>query len=66
MLLKTSLGIILAFAVLLQGCGRKGPLTMPVAHPQKAAAHAASSVAAVPAASDIPAASSVPATLPAK
>ncbi|MDO8349706.1 MAG: lipoprotein [Gallionella sp.] len=37
MRLKTSLGIILAFALLLQGCGRKGPLTLPDA--QKAATH---------------------------
>lgn len=27
--LKTSIGIILAFSLLLQGCGRKGSLTMP-------------------------------------
>jgi len=35
MRLKTSVGIILVFALLLQGCGRKGPLTLPDA--QKAA-----------------------------
>lgn len=29
MRLKTTVGIILAFALLLQGCGRKGPLTLP-------------------------------------
>jgi len=37
MRLKTSLGIILVFALLLQGCGRKGPLTLPVPDAQKAA-----------------------------
>ena len=31
MWLKTSVGIILGLALLLQGCGRKGPLTMPAA-----------------------------------
>ncbi len=29
MRVKTILGIMLAFALLLQGCGRKGPLTLP-------------------------------------
>lgn len=51
MRLSTSVGIILAFGLLLQGCGRKGPLTMPVAYK-----------AAVPAAPVVPAASAVPAT----
>jgi predicted small lipoprotein YifL len=32
MWLKTSVGIILGLALLLQGCGRKGPLTMPTSH----------------------------------
>jgi predicted small lipoprotein YifL len=51
MRLSTSVGIILAFGLLLQGCGRKGPLTMPVEHK-----------AAVPAAPVVSAASAVPAT----
>jgi len=41
MRLKTSLGIILALALLLQGCGRKGPLTMPVPAAQKSEQKAA-------------------------
>jgi predicted small lipoprotein YifL len=58
MWLKTCLFIMLAFAMSLQGCGRKGPLTLPVAPVQKSAAPAA-----VP---SISAASSVPAASPAK
>ncbi len=38
MWLKTSVGIIVAFALLLQGCGRKGPLTLPAPVPHKASA----------------------------
>ncbi|MDD4928565.1 MAG: lipoprotein [Gallionella sp.] len=38
MRLKTSLAIIMVIGLLLQGCGRKGPLSMPVADAQKAAA----------------------------
>lgn len=53
MRLSISVGIILAFGLLLQGCGRKGPLTMPVPVVHKAA---------VPAAPVAPAASAVPAT----
>lgn len=37
MRLKTSLAIIVAFTLLLQGCGRKGPLILPVAQAPKAA-----------------------------
>lgn len=44
MRLTTSLGIILAFALLLQGCGRKGPLTMPVPDAQKSEQKAATPV----------------------
>lgn len=40
MWLKTSVGIIVVFALLLQGCGRKGPLTMPTPVVHKAAASA--------------------------
>jgi len=39
MRLKTSLGIILVFVLLLQGCGRKGPLKLPVPDAQKTATH---------------------------
>lgn len=35
MRLTTSLGIMLAISLLLQGCGRKGPLTMPVPDARK-------------------------------
>jgi predicted small lipoprotein YifL len=46
---KTSVGIIVVFALLLQGCGRKGPLTMPVPVVYKAVTAApASAVPAVP------------------
>jgi predicted small lipoprotein YifL len=38
MWLKTIVGIILAFGLLLQGCGRKGPLTMPTSVVQNAPA----------------------------
>lgn len=58
MRLKTSVGIIVVFALLLQGCGRKGPLTMPVPVVHKAAASVAPAASAVP---EIPAASAVPA-----
>ncbi len=40
MWLKTSVGIIVVFVLLLQGCGRKGPLTMPTPVVHKAAASA--------------------------
>lgn len=49
MRLKTSVGIIVVFALLVQGCGRKGPLTMPEPVVYKAAATApASTVPVVP------------------
>jgi len=37
MWLKTCLAIMLVFALSLQGCGRKGPLTLPVPDAQKVA-----------------------------
>ncbi len=40
MWLKTSVGIIVAFVLLLQGCGRKGPLTLSAPVQHKAAASA--------------------------
>lgn len=52
---KASLGIMLATGLILQGCGRKGPLRLPVpvahtvAQPAVIAAPAVSSVTAVPA-----------------
>lgn len=48
MWLKTSVGIIVVFALLLQGCGRKGPLTMPLPVVHKATP-AASAVPSTPA-----------------
>ncbi len=57
MRLITSLVIMLAISLLLQGCGRKGPLTMPVPDAQKAAAPAAVHLDPV-----VSAASSVPVT----
>ncbi len=35
MQLRIWLGIMLVVGLLLQGCGRKGPLKLPVAQPQK-------------------------------
>ncbi|MDO8208388.1 MAG: lipoprotein [Gallionella sp.] len=64
MRLFNSLVIMLAISLLLQGCGRKGPLTMPVAQAPKTAVPAA--VHAVPvnaAASAVPA---TPVTTPVK
>ncbi len=61
MWLKTSVGIIVVFALLLQGCGRKGPLTMPTPVVHKAAPVAASAVSSAPAASAVP---STPAVKP--
>ena len=54
MWLKTSVGIIVVFALLLQGCGRKGPLTMPTPVVHKAAPVASSAVPSAPAASSVP------------
>lgn len=48
--LKTSLGIMLVIGLLLQGCGRKGPLTLPVSNvqqPKPAAATPVTTPAAV-------------------
>lgn len=44
MRLFTSLAIMLAISLLLQGCGRKGPLTMPVPDAQKTGQQAATPV----------------------
>ena len=63
MWLKTSVGIIVVFALLLQGCGRKGPLTMPLPVVHKAIVPAAPAASAVPSA---PVASAVPDTTTSK
>jgi len=44
MRLITSFAIMLAISLLLQGCGRKGPLTMPVPDAQKSEQRAATPV----------------------
>jgi predicted small lipoprotein YifL len=52
--LKTSLGIMLVIGLLLQGCGRKGPLTMPVSNAQKPKPTAATPATTPAAASAVP------------